>query len=193
MARKNNGEYKTKLASQRQIVIDQVQAERREERRARKLKRAMEIQNKENAVEIATPTTALPVRNELMALFSKAKTCFIGYGNTHKTMKYIRNSYEMERVCVKFGIPVAEEKITEAWDAAKDAVTAEVQQFMENALITKATSCFSSHGNTHTTGLYIRNSWEFQDLVKNFGEKIAEGAVHSAFLTVFPSNVKIAA
>lgn len=195
MARKREeeGKGKSTTATERQAKIDAVQTERRELRRAKKVKRAMEKQNRVEVAELAAPATPMVVNNPLMDLYTKAKKCFIGFGNTHKTMKYIRNSYEMERVCVQFGIPVAEQKIEDAWTEVKDLVSEQVKQFMTNVLVGKATGCFKGYGNTHTTAKYIRNSWEFADLVKNFGEKEAEDAVHTAFLSVFPAEQKRAA
>ena len=183
-AKGGNGCGVSKLASERQKVIDAVQEARRAERKARKNSRKFHFVDEETNVIVKVKNVS-NVPNVLTNLYIKAKGCLTDFGNTRNTRKYIENSYQYEDACLSEGLELANKKIEEALETVrKEGFSEKCKTILTEKLLVKAKGCFSNYGPSHKTSEYIRNSWEFEGVNNTFGLVEAEAIVQTAFNAV---------
>lgn len=183
-AKGGNGCGVSKLASERQKTIDAVQEARRAMRKAKKNSKKVLFLDEETNV-IVKIETVKNVSNVLSNLYIKARDCLRDYGNTRNTRKYIENSYQYEDACLAEGLELANKKIEEALETVKkEGFSSKCKEILTEKLLVKAKGCFSNYGPSHRTSEYIRNSWEFENIVNTFSEVEAEAIVQQAFVAV---------
>ena len=178
-----NGPGVSKTATERQRTIDAVQEARRAMRKAKKNQKRLIYQDENDVVIRVETVSAEP--DTLMKLYCKARDCFIGFGNTRTTRKYIENSWQYEKACLAEGLEISNVKIEEALASAKAAgFSDECKKMLTDKLLVKAKGCFSNYGPSHKTSEYIRNSWEYEGVTNTFGSVEAEAIVQEAFTAV---------